>query len=280
MRTFGRVVSHVVTLIVFPASLIAQVFNGGVPAGYTCSGTCGTSPASGVVTLAPGGGSQFGFVSTANSQFMNSPLTVTNSTNGSLLLSNPFTAAAGQALSFRFNYITTDGTSTFPDYAFVQLLSGGTPVLLFTAQTTPSGNTVPGFGLPVIAPGVTLTPSSTPIHSTGFGPSTGIGPAFGPLGMDSGTCFDVGCGFTDWIAANYLIPSAGTYQLEFGVFNVTDERFASALAFDFATGTGGTPSVTPGVVVTPEPATMSLLATGLLGVCGMARRRRKATRAA
>jgi hypothetical protein len=260
------------TLVVFPALLSAQVFNGGVPVGYVCTGTCGVSPANGVVTLAPGGGSQFGWVSTATSTFLGNPLGVTNSTNGSTLLSDVFTATVGQPLSFRFNYLTSDGSSTFPDYAFVELLGGGSPVVLFTAQTTPSGNTVPGFALPIIAPGVTLTPSTTPIIAGA--------PDFAPLGSSSGTCFDVGCGYTGWIGADYLVPTAGNYQLEFGVFNVADQNYQSALGFDFATGAGGTPVVTPSVTATPEPATMSLVATGLLGLWGAARRRRNTTNAA
>ncbi len=110
-----------------------------------------------------------------------------------LLLASPFTATAGQPLSFRFNNITSDGSSTFPDYAFVRLVGGTEPILLFTAQTPPSGNTVPGFALPTIAPGVTPTPSATPIIATGYAPPE-PGPVFGPLGERNGLCFYFGCG--------------------------------------------------------------------------------------
>ena len=265
------------SLPLLPAALCAQVFNGGLPAGYVCvgapgaAGVCGTSPANGVVTLAPGGGSAFGYVTTNGSTYLENPLGVENSTNGSLLLSSPFTATAGQPLSFRFNYITSDGSSVFPDYAFVRLLGGTEPIVLFTAQTTPTGNTVPGFALPTIAPGVTLTPSATPIIATGYEPPS-PGPVFGPLGFTSGLCYDFGCGYTGWIAANYVVGAANTYPLEFGVFNVTDEDYASALAFDFASGTGGTPNL-DGVTAVPEPASLVLLGTGLIGVFAVARRR-------
>jgi hypothetical protein len=211
-------------------------------------------------------------VTTAGSTFIESLLGVPSSTNGSTLLSNPFVATAGQALSFQFNYISTDGSATYPDYGFVRLLGGDAPIVLFTAQTTPTGNTVPGFALPLIAPGVTLVPSSTPIISTGFSPG-GAGPSFAPLGDDSGQCFDAGCGYTNWIFASYVFAAPGTYQLQFGVFNVEDEFFDSALAFDFAIGASGAPEVIPSTTI-PEPSSIVLLATGLAGVIGAARRKR------
>ena len=175
----------------------AQVFNGGLPAGYVCTAAvaasgCGTSAASGSVTLAPGGGSQFGWVSTSGGNSRN-PLAIAGTTNGSTLTSGTFTATAGQALGFSFNYITSDG-SGFADYAFVRLLStapGVAPIVLFTARTTPTGNTVPGFGLPGLAPGVTLSPPSTPIIPGA--------PTFAPGGVAG--CFAAGCGFTGWITA-------------------------------------------------------------------------------
>ena len=40
----------------------AALFDSGIPAGWTCTGNCGTSGADGVVTLAPSGGSKYGWV--------------------------------------------------------------------------------------------------------------------------------------------------------------------------------------------------------------------------
>jgi hypothetical protein len=249
----------------------AQVFNGGLPAGYTCTGTCATSGANGVVTLAPTGGTQFGYITTENAPVQN-PLGINGTTNGSTLRSSAFVATAGQNVSFQFNYITSDGAG-FSDYAYVRLLntaSPGSPLTLFTARTTTSGNTVPGFGLPGLAAGVTLTPPSTPIIAGG--------PVFAGLGSSSGDCYDTGCGYTGWIGMSYNILAAGSYQLEFGVFNVDDENYQSALAFDFSTGVGNVP-VVPGPgnpAVVPEPSTYAMLGLGLAGVAGIVRRRRAA----
>lgn len=272
---FRRSTALLAVAAAFGTSAGAQVFNGGIPSGYTCTALdpslgCGTSGAAGSITAAPGGGSQFGWVSTNGGSARN-PLNISGTTNGSTLTSGLFTSTAGQSLSFAFNYITSDGTGNFTDYAFVRLLSttGAPPIILFTARTTPSGDVVPGFGLPGLAPGVTLTPSTTPIIP---------GPVdFAPLGVDSNNrCFSsptAGCGFTNWVIANYVVETSDTYQLEFNVFNMNDRNFQSALAFDFSTGAGGTPVVPPTNVV-PEPSTYVLLATGLLGVVGIARRRR------
>jgi len=274
MKVRKSVAGLLVAAAVTSTSVGAQVFNGGLPAGYTCTASteataCGTSGANGVVTLAPGGGSNFGWISSRGGSNRN-PLAITGTINGTTLRSSNFSSTAGQSLGFAFNYITSDGAQ-FSDYAFVRLLSttGGASITLFSARTTPSGNTVPGFGLPGLAPGVTLSPPSTPIIAGA--------PAFAPLGEWSGTCWSAGCGFTGWINASYTVPAADTYQLEFNVFNALDVNHDSALAFDFSTGSGGTPVVPtdptdPSVV--PEPSTYALMATGLIGLAGCSRRRR------
>ncbi|MGI8509886.1 MAG: NF038132 family protein [Gemmatimonadaceae bacterium] len=252
-------------------SLSAQVFNGGLPAGYTCVGQCGTSGANGSIPLAPNGGSQFGYVTTAGSGATPNPLNISGTTNGSQLTSSLFTATAGQKLSFGFNYITSDGTANFTDYAYARLIGSGgaSNVTLFTARTTPGGNTVPGFGLPPIASGVTLNPSTVTIKP---------GTLFGPLGASSGDCYQGvgnGCGNTGWVFASFLFPDAGTYQLQVGVNNLVDQNFDSALAVDFDAGAGGVPTVPIGPSTVPEPSSLALLGTGLVGLVPMLRRKVK-----
>jgi hypothetical protein len=248
-------------LAVFPSSSEA------IPVGWTCTGACGTSGANGVVT-APPGGTTYDFVTTAGGVTLGAnDLNIGSETNGSRLVSGLFSATAGQALEFDFNYVTSDG-SEYVEYAWARLLdSSQAPVaLLFAARTTPSGNTVPGTGLPAIA--ATMTPSSTPIIPGG--------PTWAPLGGYSGACYGPGCGYTGWIHSSYSIPTTGNYFLEFGVVNWIDTIYDSGLAISGAT-VGGTPigdPTTPNPV--PEPASMLLLGSGLAAAAHRMRKNRKA----
>jgi hypothetical protein len=257
-------------LLTFAASATAVA--GPIPVGWSCSGACGSDGADGVVTLSPTGNSSYEYVTTNGAGSSTAVLpgktpTVGGETDGSVLKTSTFSATAGQALAFYFNFITSDGSSTFADYGWAELFNATTGLpsaLLFTGQTEPSGSIVPAQGLAAagFTPVATLNPASVPIIPGG--------PVWSPLGTTySGACFDVGCGYTGWVLSSYNIPTAGNYFLEFGATNWVDTLYDTGMAIDGVT-VGGTPIVNP-TGPTPEPSTLILLGSGLLGLAGAVR---------
>jgi PEP-CTERM motif len=242
-----------------------SAFAAPLPSGWTSVGNAGSSGADGVVTLSPSGNSQYQWVSTAGGVEQGGVLTgfEANSRTGSSLTTSAFSVEAGDILDFYFNYVTSDGAG-FADYGWAQLVDTVTNIslTLFTARTQPSGDIVPGFGLPATAPGVTL----------GSAQIIGGGPAWSPLAASSGACFSGGCGHTGWVLSSYTLPTAGTYQLRVGVSNWDDAEFDSGLALD-GVQVNDVDITNPGQV--PEPATFGLLGLSLLGL-GLSRRRKAA----
>lgn len=247
---------------------IALAFSGALLTGLlstqslatSCSGHCGTLGPDGVVTASPGGVS-YNYVSTESGISGVGQIAGAGGTNGSQYTTNSFTANAGDKLEFYFNYVTADG-SGFADYAWAAMtdLSNNVIDYLFTARTQPVGDTSPGFGLPANA--ATLTPATSGI--------IGGGPVWSPLGASSGTCYDTGCGYTGWIKSEYIVASAGTYQLVFGVTNFGDDVVDSGLAFN-GSKIDGKP-IDPSAV--PLPAAFPLLLVGLIGLGAFGRRAR------
>ncbi|MDF1614073.1 NF038132 family protein [Desulfurivibrio dismutans] len=234
--------------------------------GWGGVGSYGSLGANGVVTAPPSGDSQYGWVST-NGGVSGVGLGLGSETNGSVISSPLFSAETNDLLEFYFNYVTSDGAG-YADYGWAKLLddTGNDYALLFTARTTPGGDTVPGFGMPAL--NATLEPASTPI--------IGGGPSWSPLGGSSGSCFSGGCGYTDWIKASYTITDPGMYALQIGVVNWGDTAYDTGMAFDGAT-IAGIDIGGDGPAPVPAPATMLLFATGMISLAGARLRRNKST---
>lgn len=242
----------------------ATAFDSGIPAGWTCTGNCGTLGANGNVTTSPEGGN-YGWVA-SNTGITGLGLPTIGGTDGSRLRTTLFSANAGDDLVFHFNYVTSDGAG-YADYAWARLLDSvlNQVAVLFTARTTPAGNSVPGFGLPPIS--AIINPAIVNIIA---------GSSWSPLGGYSGSCYSTGCGHSGWVESTYDIAAAGNYILEFGVVDWGDQIYDSGLAFDgltiggkpFGCGQPGQPACP-----TPEPETLPLLGLGLLGLAFGLRRK-------
>jgi hypothetical protein len=255
LRTMATAGVSLVAAVSFAGMASAAV----LPAGWTGVGGFGAGSPNGVVTAPPAFGPDYAYVTTTGGISGVGSLGLGSETNGSTLSTNSFAAKAGDTLSFYFNFVTSDGAG-FADYAYVDLTGGSSALTLFTARTITSGDTVPGFGLPGLAPGVTLTPASTPIIPGG--------PAWSELGSDSGLCFASGCGYTDWIKMEYTITADGTYSLNFAVTNWSDTAYDTGLAI-----AGATINDRP-ITDIPAPAALALFGLGLVGLGAVARRRR------
>jgi hypothetical protein len=257
----SRLVSHLIAtafLFMLALCLSSSIAATSIPAGWTCTGSCGSSGADGVVPLSPAGNPAYDWISTNGGIFgvgalagVTGPDGRGTATNGSTLQTNIFSASAGNLLNFNFNYTTTDG-GLVSDYAWAELFtSSDVPVaVLATARTTPGGNTIPGSNMPV--PVSTLSPAMVPIQ-----PGLTM---WSPLGSSSGACFlapALGCGTTGWVSSSFTIGTGGDYFLLFGVTNWDDELFDSGLAIDAVTLDGK-----PIVASTPEPASLLLLGIG------------------
>ncbi|MBS1842772.1 MAG: PEP-CTERM sorting domain-containing protein [Acidobacteria bacterium] len=256
-------------IVVYASVLCLALFGAfaGTAMADVCTGSCGVSGADGAVGLSPTGNPTYQWVSTNGGVLGVGAIPVGplqgNETDGSTLATSLFTVNANSTLNFFFNYVTSDGTGSFPDYGWAELFHGdGTPAaLLFTAATAPGAvPIVPNSNLQLPDAGVTLNPSSVFI-TTGPGSTT-----WSPLGGSSGACFGgfgQGCGNTGWVNSNFVITNAGSYYLEVGVTNAADEALDTGLAFDGVT-INGVP-----ITGAPEPGTLALMGFGVLGLAAL-----------
>ena len=260
------------------------------PAKAQCVGACGTGAANGDVANSPGYGlsggglGSYSFVTTANGLTgvgsypgvvdVNGGGGSVNTTNGSTDTINIGALGAGQGKTFYFNFVTSDGNNPanisngsggFPDYGWATLTNTttGQSYLIFSALTNANNPAAPGAGFPPIDPSSSF--ASTNIQ---IGTGAGGGPVWSQLGASSGSCYDVGCGYTGWITDNFLAPTTGNYVLNFGVTNANDTAYDSGLAV--ASGTAVAPGPVPGAGL---GGLVALLCAGLI-----ARARRLQTR--
>jgi len=228
-----------------------QSFEGsGLPAGWTFSGPAGLfGTASASSGIGPTDGTFYGWISTGCTfaagttcptvATMTTPSYATlglgtgmglgSPTLETVLTSPSFTLAAATQISFDVNFITTDGTTSFADFAVVQLVAID-PINLFVANTTNATSpAVPptdlNAGVATISPAtalfagttVTLAIDANPADNTLFGNVAKFGGGNG--------------GPTGWMHVTYT-AAAGTYTLRFLVSHVGDNQYPSALAID------------------------------------------------
>ena len=228
---------------------------GAISPGWTTVGNSGSSSAQDGVVNIPSGYSSINWIST-NGGVDGNTLPGYPGTNGSTATSPTFSAAAGDQLSFMFDYVTSDG-SGYPDYGWAGLYNSADnslAAMLFTAVTTPSGNTVPGNGMPPI----------DAVTNPSFVSVVAGAPDWSPLGGSTGSCWDVGCGYTGWVSTSYTIGAAGSYYLQFGVANARDTLWDSGMAFAGAAIAGSPIDDTHSPVPEPEQWLMLLFGMPLL----------------
>ncbi|MGD0792977.1 MAG: DUF11 domain-containing protein [Terriglobales bacterium] len=254
----------VLVLVLFaPATAFSQLsegFEDGIPNTWTFSGPVGldgTAQAPSGIT--PTEGSYFGWISNGCSGAAGTtcPAAATLATPSYLslgltpgpdlgtpsfetvLTSPQFTLTSpGGLISFDVNFITTDGSYTFADFALVQLVpSEGSPINLFVANTTTA--TAAAVPPDELSPGVaTISPATAFFAGTtvtfgatiyGNVPKYGTDPSCEPA--SAGPIAPCPGGPTGWMHVTYSAP-AGTYTLQFMVSHLTDTGYPSALAID------------------------------------------------
>jgi hypothetical protein len=196
---------------------------------------------------------------------------ISATTNGSSVQSSVLSLSKGQAISFNFDYVTTltgYNNIVFPDYSWAALYqqNGSTASLvgyLFTAESWVGGARV-DTGVVNSTIGTVNQPTASVVTSD---------PTFSQLGLENGQCWGYvagvsGCGYTGWTSVSYTVASTGNYFVTFGITNVSDELYDSALAIANLVVTGTQSGGQSGGAV-PEPWTIALVLSGLMATAAV-----------
>ena len=249
------VATVVLMALLIPTNALCQLtegFESGIPPTWTFSGPAGLDgTAQAASGIAPTEGTSYGWISNGclsaagttcpavaavaspgySALGLGTGTSLGSPTTETTLTSPSFSLTSTGVISFDINFITTDGTNSFADFALAQLVpSASTPINLFVANTTcATCAALPpallNAGVAMMSPAqafftgatVTLAIDNNISNNTTFGNVPKFG---GGLG-----------GPTGWIHVTYS-AAAGNYQLQFLVSHVGDTSYPSALAID------------------------------------------------
>ncbi len=257
-----KIVILAICAVFWPFGSLAQAgFVKGIPSGWVCTGSCNAPSPSGNTSTSSVNIHKDSRVSNLDRATNGSPVRSSGLRISSKLVSTTFTVAAGNKLEFYFNYMSTDGAG-FGANGWTRLLNASynkMAALLFTIRTKAGGDNS-RTQEPII-------PKAPIILGTGADGE----PIWSALDADSGICYSVGCGYTDWELSSYAISTEENYRLEDGATNVGEE-FNLSIALNNLNRAGQLANQ-PSTV--PIPAAIWLFGTVITGLGFYVRRKQQ-----